>query len=91
MEAVSKYFLVQAIARFLLIFGVVLRYYLDKVITIIGDYKYVRYLLMLAGLFIKLGTFPKPYWFVDVVNGVGYSQLIYILIMSKIQAFIFII
>nr|YP_010937557.1 NADH dehydrogenase subunit 2 [Ophiothrix exigua]WKW95566.1 NADH dehydrogenase subunit 2 [Ophiothrix exigua] len=84
LEAVSKYFLIQAIASFLLIFGVVFRLYWENNISLIGAYNYVSYLLILFGLLIKLGSFPNPYWFVDVVNGVEYSRLVYILVVSKI-------
>uniref|UniRef100_A0AAU6QCL2 NADH-ubiquinone oxidoreductase chain 2 n=1 Tax=Ophiothrix sp. TaxID=2909811 RepID=A0AAU6QCL2_9ECHI len=85
LEALSKYFIVQAVASFMLIFGIVLRYYFDNSIIIEGVYNYFSYFLIISGLLIKLGTFPNPYWFVDVVNGIGYSELVYILVVSKVS------
>lgn len=85
LEAVSKYFLIQAIARFLLIFGVVFRYYYNSTILLLGEYNQVSYTVILVGLLIKLGAFPNPYWFVDIVKGVRYSRLGFVLVISKIR------
>uniref|UniRef100_A0AAU6PX27 NADH-ubiquinone oxidoreductase chain 2 n=1 Tax=Macrophiothrix sp. TaxID=3135532 RepID=A0AAU6PX27_9ECHI len=84
LEAISKYFVTQAIASLLILIGVILRYFFLEIITLTGGYNYLSYGFIIVGLLVKLGVFPNPYWFVDVVNGVEYSRLIYLLIVSKV-------
>uniref|UniRef100_A0AAU6PX28 NADH-ubiquinone oxidoreductase chain 2 n=1 Tax=Ophiothrix scotiosa TaxID=3135525 RepID=A0AAU6PX28_9ECHI len=84
LESISKYFVTQAIASLLILIGVVSRYFSLGIITLAGDYNYFSYGLIFIGLLIKLGVLPNPYWFIDVINGINYSRLIFILVISKI-------
>ncbi len=84
LESTSKYFVTQALASVVLLIGLLSRFYFDNTFKLIGKYSYLSYRLILLGLLIKLGVFPNPYWFIDVVRGVSYSRLIYIVVLSKV-------
>lgn len=84
LEAMSKYFVTQALASVILLIGILTRYYFIGTLKITGDYNNIGYYLMLTGLLVKLGVIPNPFWFIDVVSGVGFTRLGYVLVVSKI-------
>lgn len=86
-EALVKYFLIQAIARLLILFGIVVRFRERKTLALWGEYNNFCYFFLLVGLFTKLAVFPNPYWFVDVVRGLELSKSFFVVIISKISPF----
>lgn len=84
LESTSKYFVTQALARVIFLVGMLSRFYFDSTLSLSGKYSYLSYGLITAGLLIKLGVFPNPYWFVDVVRGASYSRLAYVVVFSKV-------
>ncbi len=83
-ERLAKYFLAQAIARILLLTGIIVRYYHIGEIKVTSHYKLPSYVLILMALFLKIALVPNPYWFVDAVRGLKFLERIYIVITSKI-------
>jgi len=83
-EGASKYFVVQAVARRFLLMGIVSHFLVSGGFFVFWSYDFLRYCLMLRGLFIKMAVLPRPFWFVDVVRGVRLSQGFYVVVRSKI-------
>lgn len=53
-------------------------------LSVFSEYSSYSYGLILVGLFIKLAAFPNPFWFIDVIRGVGLLRGFYVVIMSKV-------
>lgn len=83
-EAVAKYFITQAVASLFILFGVLLQYYSLGDLRVFRRYKRLKYVIILLGIFVKIAVFPKPFWFIDVVNGVKFLRSRYIIVISKI-------
>nr|YP_010429267.1 NADH dehydrogenase subunit 2 [Ophiactis savignyi]USQ67433.1 NADH dehydrogenase subunit 2 [Ophiactis savignyi] len=83
-EAVSKYFVLQAVAGVIILFGVLLRWGGSGVLFVWGDYSFLCYGLILFGLLVKLAVFPNPFWFVDVVSGLSLGRSVYVVVVSKL-------
>jgi NADH:ubiquinone oxidoreductase subunit 2 (subunit N) len=83
-EAVSKYFVAQAIARAFVLLGIVLQFSFKGSVEIFRDYKGISYIFLIIGLFIKLAVVPNPFWFVDTIRGLNLIQGFYVVIASKI-------
>lgn len=83
-EASTKYFLFQAARRVILLLGILLRHYKSENLLIKGSYGVIELTIMLFALTIKIGIFPKHYWFVDVMKGVKFSRGFFVGIVSKI-------
>nr|QDH07334.1 NADH dehydrogenase subunit 2 [Ophiarachnella infernalis] len=83
-EAVLKYFIMQAIGGLFLLFGVIVRLYFCNSVSVLSFYNESSYILILLGLFIKLAVFPNPFWVIDVVSGISVSRGFYVLVASKI-------
>lgn len=83
-EASSKYFMVQSIARSLLLAGLLGHFLIRGTFCIFTKYHRISYCLILSGLFVKLAVFPNPFWFVDVVRGVSLLRSTLVVVISKI-------
>lgn len=83
-EAVSKYFVAQAVASAFLLLGVVLRFFFTGKIDLFSEYKTLSYVFILRGLFIKIAVIPNPFWFIDTVRGLKLIQGFYVVITSKL-------
>ena len=83
-EAVSKYFVLQAVARVILMFGILVRWETSENLMLWGSYSAFSHSLILFGLMIKLAVFPNPFWFVDVVSGLSLSRGLYVVVISKL-------
>jgi len=75
-ESVVMYFIYQAIARILIISGI-LRNYMD-----------LRSYLFIAGVFVKLGMFPFHLWVLPVLSGCRYLIVFTLLIPVKLPMYI---
>jgi NADH:ubiquinone oxidoreductase subunit 2 (subunit N) len=74
----------QAVARAILLLGILWQYFEKEDLSIFSDYIGFSYGLILVGLFIKLAAFPSPFWFIDVMRGIGLLRGFYVIIVSKI-------
>lgn len=83
-EAVSKYFIAQAVARAFLLLGIVFRFFTKGEIDLFSSYNYLSYVMILGGLFIKIAVVPNPFWFIDTVSGLNLVQRFYVVITSKL-------
>uniref|UniRef100_A0AAU6PX10 NADH-ubiquinone oxidoreductase chain 2 n=1 Tax=Ophiomonas sp. TaxID=3135530 RepID=A0AAU6PX10_9ECHI len=83
-EAISKYFVTQAIASIILLLGIMVRIYTIGEVGGFSSYNNVSLAFILSGLFIKIAVFPNPFWFVDVINGVGIKSGVYFVVVSKL-------
>lgn len=83
-EAISKYFVTQAIARIILLLGIMVRIYTIGEVGGFSSYNNVSLAFILSGLFIKIAVFPNPFWFVDVIKGVGIKRGVYFVVVSKL-------
>nr|YP_010729369.1 NADH dehydrogenase subunit 2 [Ophioleila elegans]WED07074.1 NADH dehydrogenase subunit 2 [Ophioleila elegans] len=83
-ESVAKYFIMQTVASVVLLFGILTRFWLLNTLSFYGTYNLFSYLFILLGLLVKLAVFPNPFWFVDVVSGLPFSQIFYVVIISKL-------
>jgi len=83
-EAVSKYFILQAVARAVVLFGVLVRWQALGALGFFGGYNPFSYFIILFGLMMKLAVFPKPFWFVDVVRGLSLGRIVYVVVVSKL-------
>nr|QNQ65318.1 NADH dehydrogenase subunit 2 [Amphiura sp. JN-2020] len=83
-ESMAKYYIIQAVASAVLLLGILSRYYLSGLTSIFSFYEGFSYGLILIGLFIKIAVFPNPFWFVDVISGVGLLRGFYIIVVSKL-------
>lgn len=83
-ESTTKYFLFQAIGRVVLLLGVLLRLFVNGTILIEGDYRVFRISIIIVAVALKMGIFPKHYWFVDVMQGVKLMTGFFLSIISKI-------
>lgn len=82
-EAVAKYFILQALASAFLLVGISYRYYLLGSISFFSNYRDISYFFIMAGLMIKIAVFPNPFWFIDVVRGLRLFRSIYVVVLSK--------
>jgi NADH:ubiquinone oxidoreductase subunit 2 (subunit N) len=82
-EGMSKYYIMQAVARAILLLGILWQYFEKKDLSIFSNYIGFSYGFILVGLFIKLAAFPSPFWFIDVMRGVGLLRGFYVIIVSK--------
>jgi len=83
-EAVTKYFVMQAVASIIILFGILYRFYIKQTFDLYGVYKKIPHLCILLGIMTKLAVFPNPFWFVDVVTGIRLSRSFFLVIISKI-------
>lgn len=83
-EATSKYFLFNAIGRVFLLLGVLIRAYGSGSLLIGGPYKLIEIRIIVFALTMKVGVFPKHFWFIDVMQGVKFYAGFFVAIVSKI-------
>ena len=60
-EAIAKYFLLQALASAFLLIGIRYRYYSLGLVSFFSEYKSISYVFILFGLMIKIAVFPNPF------------------------------
>nr|YP_009730176.1 NADH dehydrogenase subunit 2 [Ophiopholis japonica]QHT54232.1 NADH dehydrogenase subunit 2 [Ophiopholis japonica] len=85
LESVCKYFVAQSVAGVIILFGILLRFYGENSFFISGYYNSSCHLVLILGLLIKLAVFPSPFWFIDAVGGVPFSQSFYLIVVSKLS------
>lgn len=83
-EATTKYFLIQSLARIIILIGVILKYYFCGDLRIFKLYNKLTYKVIIIGILIKIAIFPNPFWFIDVISGIKIVYRIYIVIFSKL-------
>lgn len=71
-EAIIKYFLVQSLARILLLISGMLYFN-------VFEYKYIYYCLFLIGLRLKIGFFPGHFWVPGIIGSVRIIRLFLLL------------
>uniref|UniRef100_A0AAU6PX08 NADH-ubiquinone oxidoreductase chain 2 n=1 Tax=Ophionereis sp. TaxID=3135531 RepID=A0AAU6PX08_9ECHI len=82
-EAIAKYFILQALASAFLLIGISYRYYSLGSVSFFSSYNEVSYVFILMGLMIKIAVFPNPFWFIDVVGGLSLFRSVYVVVLSK--------
>lgn len=83
-EATRKYFLFQAMGSAILLLGILFRTYRTGKLSIVGTYKDFELLLLGFALTMKMGIFPKHFWFIDVMQGLKFMGGFFVAIVSKI-------
>jgi NADH:ubiquinone oxidoreductase subunit 2 (subunit N) len=57
----TKYYIIQAVARAILLLGLLCRYYLGGDLEVFSYYGGFSFVLILVGLFIKIAVLPNPF------------------------------
>nr|YP_009730163.1 NADH dehydrogenase subunit 2 [Amphiura sinicola]QHT54219.1 NADH dehydrogenase subunit 2 [Amphiura sinicola] len=83
-ESVAKYYIINAVASIILLSGILIRYFVSGSLLIFSSYSGISYFLIILGLLIKIAVFPNPFWFIEVISGIGLLRGFYVLIISKI-------
>ena len=83
-EATRKYFLFQATGRVILLLGILFRHMNSEKLFIIGYYKTLELVIIIFALTLKMGIFPKHFWFIDVMQGINFLKGFFVSIISKI-------
>ena len=83
-EATRKYFLFQAAGRVIILIGIMLRYYYSGQIITRGRYTFSETTIIILALAIKMGIFPRHFWFIEVMKGLKFFRGFFVAIISKI-------
>nr|WKW95578.1 NADH dehydrogenase subunit 2 [Histampica sp. CS049] len=82
-EAITKYYIMQAVASALLLFGILLHLRGSGSFDIYSQYSSLENIFILVAIFVKLAVFPN-FWFVDLISGLAPTRAFYALVLSKI-------
>lgn len=83
-EATRKYFLFQAAGRVIILLGIMLRFYCSGQIITEGRYNFTEVIIIILALTIKMGIFPRHFWFIEVMKGLSFFRGFFVAIISKI-------
>nr|YP_009441825.1 NADH dehydrogenase subunit 2 [Xylosandrus germanus]AOY39578.1 NADH dehydrogenase subunit 2 [Xylosandrus germanus] len=86
-ESISKYFLTQAMASFVLLFAIIL-YTNSKEFNF--DLNSVTSTFMSSAIFMKMGAAPLHFWFPEVASGISWNSNLILLTWQKIAPMILI-
>nr|YP_009441877.1 NADH dehydrogenase subunit 2 [Xylosandrus crassiusculus]AOY40072.1 NADH dehydrogenase subunit 2 [Xylosandrus crassiusculus] len=84
-ESISKYFMTQAMASFILLFSIIM-FTNSKVFNM--DLTNLTSILMSSAIFMKMGAAPLHFWFPEVASGISWNSNLILLTWQKLAPMI---
>jgi len=83
-EATTKYFVFQALGRVILLLGILIKFFEKGLIYIKRKYSIIKTIIIILAITLKMGIFPKHFWFIDVMKGVKFFTGFFLSVISKV-------